>query len=58
MKSCENCGEKVYDGACVNCHEEIYIEQQYHDLNMPVPESIEQTAAIQRKEIQSKEPGE
>lgn len=25
---CENCGERVYNGACVNCHEEVYIIEQ------------------------------
>jgi hypothetical protein len=25
---CDNCGSKVYSGACVNCHEEIYIMEQ------------------------------
>lgn len=37
---CLNCGEKVYRGLCTNCHEENYIENQYMDLNEPVPESI------------------
>lgn len=40
MGYCENCGEKAYRGLCTNCHEENYIEDQYNDLDLPVPESI------------------
>lgn len=29
MNTCENCGSRVYRGACVNCHEEVYIMDQY-----------------------------
>lgn len=29
---CEDCGCKVYNGACVNCHEEIYIADQHLEL--------------------------
>lgn len=28
MKTCEDCGCKVYNGHCVNCHEETYIAEQ------------------------------
>lgn len=34
---CENCGSKVYNGACTNCEEEIYIADQYYDLDMELP---------------------
>lgn len=34
MSHCEDCGCKVYSGACTNCHEAVYIEQQYHELGM------------------------
>lgn len=34
---CSDCGCRVYDGACTNCHEEIYIEAQYHELDMLMP---------------------
>ena len=30
---CENCGCKEYDGRCTNCHEELYILDQYDELN-------------------------
>lgn len=39
-KYCENCGEKFYSRGCVNCNEVNYIEDQYHDLSMDVPDSI------------------
>jgi len=38
MSHCEDCGCKVYDGACTNCHEEIYIAEQYHELDIPLPD--------------------
>lgn len=37
MKTCENCGSKVYKHGCVNCHEESYIMDQYLELDMPGP---------------------
>ena len=38
MKNCENCGSKMYNGACTWCHEEIYIMDQYHEMGtMPSP---------------------
>ena len=35
---CENCGCKVYDGRCTNCHEELYIEEQYYELDTDLPD--------------------
>lgn len=40
MKECENCGSKVYSGYCVNCNEEHFIEEQYIELDMNIPDSI------------------
>ena len=40
MKECEDCGCKMYNGACTNCHEEIYIQEQYEELEMEVPDLI------------------
>jgi hypothetical protein len=28
MKTCENCGSRVYNLGCVNCNEEAYIAEQ------------------------------
>lgn len=30
--NCENCGCKMYGGACVNCHEETLIFEQWQDV--------------------------
>ncbi len=40
MMTCENCGCRVYNGNCINCHEVVYIRDQYLELDMDVPESI------------------
>lgn len=37
-KECNNCGCKVYNGACVNCDEEVFIMEQYYELDMPLPD--------------------
>lgn len=34
---CEDCGCKVYDGHCVNCHEEFHIYNQYVKQGLPEP---------------------
>lgn len=54
MGYCEDCGCKSYSGRCTNCHEETYIEDQYIDLNMEVPESIAKKSAEQYAEIARK----
>lgn len=40
MEYCEDCGCKVYNGHCVNCHEETFIAAQYRDLGEEIPELI------------------
>lgn len=54
MNYCDDCGSKVYNGACTNCHEEIYIEQQYHELNMDTPNSIYEQSRKHEADIQRK----
>ena len=49
MATCEDCGCKIYSGHCVNCHEETFIEEQYHDLEMDVPDSIFEKAREQEQ---------
>jgi len=51
MARCENCGCKSYNGACTNCHEEIYIEEQYHRLGEGVPILINELVNQQKEEI-------
>jgi len=40
MKTCENCGCKVYNGYCTNCNEEHFIEEQYMENNDYIPDII------------------
>ena len=37
MNTCEDCGCRVYSNGCTNCHEELYILDQYHELDIPLP---------------------
>jgi len=32
MNRCEDCGCAVYNGHCVNCHEETFIAEQHFEL--------------------------
>lgn len=41
MNYCPDCGCKMYNGACTNCHEEIYIAEQYNELGMPMSSEFE-----------------
>ena len=51
MTHCEDCGCKSYNGHCTNCHEEIYIEEQYIEMDMEVPDLIYIRAREQEKKI-------
>lgn len=37
MSHCEDCGCKMYKGRCTNCHEELYILDQYQEQGMKLP---------------------
>jgi predicted ATP-dependent serine protease len=57
MNYCENCGCKMYNGRCTNCHEELYILDQYYELGMVLPHKdsdFMKKVEEQRKEIKSK----
>ena len=41
MNYCPDCGCKMYNGVCTNCHEEMYIAEQYYELGMPITESFQ-----------------
>ncbi len=47
-KTCEDCGSKMYNSGCSYCDEEIFIEQQYHELGEPTPYLIAAKADEQR----------
>jgi hypothetical protein len=56
MGYCSDCGCKKYNGACTNCHEEIYIAQQYHDNGDSLPhENTEFTKKLRECEKQIQE---
>lgn len=38
MSNCENCGNKIGRLGCEWCNEESYIVEQYHELNMELPD--------------------
>lgn len=40
MTHCDDCGEKVYGGYCTNCHEEVFIADQYERSGEPVPDAL------------------
>lgn len=42
MNYCPDCGCKMYNGACTNCHEEIYIAEQYNELSMSMSPEFEE----------------
>ena len=48
-RSCADCGCKVYNGACVNCEEEIYIEEQMADLEMTLSAKFQEMVGECRK---------
>ena len=49
---CENCGCKVYNGHCVNCHEETYIYYQNisNDELVPMSDEFMNKVSEQNKE--------
>ena len=53
---CEDCGCKMYSGRCTNCHEELYILDQYDELNMKYPD--EDSGFMQKVREQQKEVSE
>lgn len=50
--NCEDCGCRVYSGKCTNCHEELYIVEQYAEQGMNLPK--ENTEFMKRVREQEK----
>lgn len=48
--NCQDCGCSVYDGVCVNCHEETVILEQYIELEMDAPSKAFLAKVEQQKE--------
>jgi len=44
MNKCEDCGCGMSGGFCSNCHEEVFIAEQYIELGEDVPLSINNKA--------------
>jgi len=44
MARCENCGCGMSGGFCSNCHEEVFIAEQYSEMGEDVPASIAEAA--------------
>jgi hypothetical protein len=40
METCDDCGEQVYGGYCVNCHEDVFIAEQYVNDGEAVPQLL------------------
>jgi hypothetical protein len=47
MARCEDCGCGMSGGFCSNCHEEVFIAEQYSEQGMEVPEAIAKKASEQ-----------
>ena len=53
--NCENCGTKIRNGICTNCHEELYInDYQMPEEPMPVSKEWMKIVEQQRKDIPPK----
>ena len=52
MSNCPDCGCKMYNGACVNCHEEVYIRDQYEDLGLEMSEEFREKVELCEKKIE------
>lgn len=50
MKYCEDCGCKMYNGACINCHEEVFIAEQHRELG-----TYEQTGDWFKQRVEEQE---
>jgi hypothetical protein len=53
-KTCPDCGCRVYNGHCVNCHEETYIMQQYHEDGINHNLSEDFVNKVKEQEVEAK----
>jgi uncharacterized Zn finger protein (UPF0148 family) len=55
MPYCEDCGNKLSDGTCPNCQEELYIfENQYEDLPEKISDEFSDKINSQKKDKDNK----
>ena len=50
-KTCEDCGCKLYSGACNNCHEETFIYEQNYSKDEPIAFSEDFKEKVIEQEI-------
>ncbi len=53
--NCEDCGCKVYNEHCVNCHEETYIAEQNFSNDEPIAFSDKFLKKLKEQKIKAKE---
>lgn len=54
-KHCDDCGTKLSDGICPNCHEELFInDYQMPEFDIPVSKKWAEKVKEQREEVRSK----
>ena len=53
MNTCEDCGCKVYNGHCVNCHEETFIAEQNYGNDEPIAFSKEFNEKLKQQQIEA-----
>jgi len=53
-QTCEDCGCKVYNGHCVNCHEETHIAEQNYSNNEPIAFSDDFNRKLDEQTIKAK----
>lgn len=60
MSNCDNCGCRIYNGLCTNCHEEAYIlDVQCADLDvdLEISKDFQRKAEDQRSDAKRKRLG-
>jgi len=58
MKTCPDCGCRLSDGICSNCHEELYIlRNQSEYIDFPVSDEFAEKARKQEAEVKRRGTG-
>ncbi len=53
MIFCPECGMAVYNGICTNCHEDMIIEQECYEYDIPISEEFQER--LEKTKIAQKE---
>ncbi len=51
---CENCGTRISDGMCPNCHEELFILETQGDCIDAISDEFAAKVAEQRDELKAR----